>query len=118
MQFRDYQQDIISRGADIISTHGFLYLAMEVRTGKTLTSLGICQQLNVENVLFLTKKKAMSSINDDLDKMCLTSFTMFTINYESIHKIPKVKWDVIICDEAHSMGAFPKPNKRAKQVKD
>lgn len=118
MQFRDYQQDIINRGVDIISTHGLLYLAMEVRTGKTLTSLGICQQLNVENVLFLTKKKAMSSINDDLDKMCPTSFAMFTINYESIHKIPKVKWDVIICDEAHSMGAFPKPNKRAKQVKD
>jgi len=118
MQFRDYQQDIINRGVDIISTHGLLYLAMEVRTGKTLTSLGICQQLNVENVLFLTKKKAMSSINDDLDKMCPTSFTMFTINYESIHKIPKLKWDVIICDEAHSMGAFPKPNKRAKQVKD
>ena len=118
MQFRDYQQDIINRGVDIISTHGLLYLAMEVRTGKTLTSLGICQQLNVENVLFLTKKKAMSSINDDLDKMCPTSFTMFTINYESIHKIPKAKWDVIICDEAHSMGAFPKPNKRAKQVKD
>ena len=118
MQFRDYQQDIINRGVDIISTRGLLYLAMEVRTGKTLTSLGICQQLNVENVLFLTKKKAMSSINDDLDKMCPTSFTMFTINYESIHKIPKLKWDVIICDEAHSMGAFPKPNKRAKQVKD
>ena len=118
MQFRDYQQDIINRGVDIVSTHGFLYLAMEVRTGKTLTSLGICQQLNVENVLFLTKKKAMSSISDDLDKMCPTSFTMFTINYESIHKIPKKKWDVIICDEAHSMGAFPKPNKRAKQVKD
>jgi hypothetical protein len=118
MQFRDYQQDIINRGVDIVSTHGFLYLAMEVRTGKTLTSLGICERLNIENVLFLTKKKAMSSISDDLDKMYPTSFTMFTINYESIHKIPKLKWDVVICDEAHSMGAFPKPNKRAKQVKD
>jgi len=118
MQFRDYQQDIINRGVDIVSTHGFLYLAMEVRTGKTLTSLGICERLNIENVLFLTKKKAMSSISDDLDKMCPTSFTMFTINYESIHKIPKLKWDLVICDEAHSMGAFPKPNKRAKQVKD
>ena len=118
MQFRDYQQDIINRGVDIVSTHGFLYLAMEVRTGKTLTSLGICERLNIENVLFLTKKKAMSSISDDLDKMCPTSFTMFTINYESIHKIPKLKWDLVICDEAHSMSAFPKPNKRAKQVKD
>ena len=29
-----------------------------------------------------------------------------------------LKFDVIICDEAHTMGAFPKPSKRAKQVKD
>ena len=117
MQFRDYQQDIIDRGTQIVRTHGLLYLAMEVRTGKTLTSLGICEQLNVENVLFLTKKKAMSSISDDLDKMCPTNFVMFTINYESIHKIPNLKWDVIICDEAHSMGAYAKPNGRAKKVK-
>jgi len=41
------------------------------------------------------------------------------INYESVHTIPSViKWDIIICDEAHSMGAFPKPSRRAKQVKD
>jgi len=118
MEFRDYQKEIIKKGTKVIDRHGFLYLAMEVRTGKTLTSLGICEQLGVENVLFLTKKKAMSSISDDLDKMCPVNFVMFTINYESIHKIPKLKWDVIICDEAHSMGAFAKPNGRAKKVRD
>ena len=31
---------------------------MEVRTGKTLTSLSICNELNINNVLFITKKKA------------------------------------------------------------
>jgi superfamily II DNA or RNA helicase len=67
IEFRDYQKDIIAKGTEMIRSKGFLYLAMEVRTGKTLTSLGICQQLNVENVLFLTKKKAMSSIMDDVD---------------------------------------------------
>jgi len=117
VQFRDYQRDIISKGTKMIQANGFLYLAMEVRTGKTLTSLGICEQLNVENVLFLTKKKAMSSIIDDYEMMCPANFCLFTINYESIHKIPNFKWDVIICDEAHSMGAFPKPSKRAKDVK-
>jgi hypothetical protein len=117
IEFRDYQKDIIAKGTEMIRSKGFLYLAMEVRTGKTLTSLGICQQLNVENVLFLTKKKAMSSIMDDYDKLCPNSFCLFVINYESIHKIPNIRWDVIICDEAHSMGAFPKPSKRAKDVK-
>ena len=117
IQFRDYQNDIISKGTEVIRDYGFLYLAMEVRTGKTLTSLGICEQLNVENVLFLTKKKAISSINDDYTNLCPVNFALFTINYESIHKIPNVKWDVIICDESHSMGAFPKPSNRAKAVR-
>ena len=118
IEYRDYQLAIIELGTSIIQVHDFLYLAMEVRTGKTLTSLGICEQLNVEHVLFLTKKKAISSITNDFDMLCPTNFILFTINYESMHKLPDVKWDVIICDEAHSLGAFAKPNKRAKAVKD
>lgn len=118
IEYRDYQLAIIELGTSIIQVHGFLYLAMEVRTGKTLTSLGICEQLNVENVLFLTKKKAISSITSDFDMMCPANFVLFTINYESMHKLPPVKWDVIICDEAHSLGAFAKPNNRAKAVKE
>ena len=70
MKFRDYQQEIISKGTEVIGEHGFVYLAMEVRTGKTLTSLGICQELydvydGIQEVLFITKKKAISSIESD-----------------------------------------------------
>lgn len=115
VEYRDYQKDIINRGSDILTKHGFLYLAMEVRTGKTLTSLGICEKVGADHVLFLTKKKAISSITADLDKLC-PSYAIFVVNYESAHKLPDVKWDIIICDEAHSMGAFPKPSGRAKKV--
>ena len=118
MEFRDYQTEIIKKGTDILRTSNFVYLAMEVRTGKTLTSLGICDKMGVENVLFLTKKKAMLSISRDYDLICPASFVMFVMNYESIHKLPNVKWDIIVCDESHSMGAYPKPSKRAKQVKE
>ena len=118
IEFRDYQKDIISRGTEVLQKNGFLYLAMEVRTGKTLTSLGIADQMEVEHVLFLTKKKAISSIVGDYDLMCPASFILFTINYESMHKLPQnIKWDIVIIDEAHSLGAIPKPNKRAKDVK-
>jgi hypothetical protein len=117
MEFRDYQKAIIYKGKEILSKYKFLYLAMEVRTGKTLTSLGIAQQMGVEHVLFITKKKAISSITDDMKMLC-PNFVMFTINYESLHKMPKIKWDLIIIDEAHSMGAFPKPSGRAKKVGD
>ena len=50
--------------------------------------------------------------------MLLPGFELQVINYESLHKIKKRGWDVIVCDEAHSMGAYPKPSKRAKQVKE
>jgi hypothetical protein len=50
--------------------------------------------------------------------MLLPNFELEVINYESLHKIKKRGWDVIVCDEAHSMGAYPKPSKRAKQVKE
>jgi len=117
MKFRDYQINIISKGLDIIKQNGFLYLAMEVRTGKTLTSLGISSLLQAKDVLFITKKKAISSIEDDY-KLLDPPYNLQVINYESLHKIKQTGWDVVICDEAHTMGAFPKPNKRAKQVKE
>lgn len=116
-EFRDYQVEIIDDAVEIIKQYGFVYLTMEVRTGKTLTSLGICSEIASNEVLFITKKKAIGSIEHDY-KMLNPSYGLTAINYESLHKIPDKKWDVIICDEAHSMGAFPKPSKRAVDVKD
>lgn len=116
IKFRDYQEDIINRGSEILKESGFLYLAMEVRTGKTLTSLGIAERIGVKKVLFLTKKKAISSIVGDFELLD-PNMAMYTINYESLHKAPDTKWDLVILDEAHGMGAFPKPSKRAKQVR-
>lgn len=115
MKFRDYQGEIITKGSDVIAEHGFVYLAMEVRTGKTLTSLGIAKEMGVKRVLFITKKKAISSIEADY-QMLKPNFTLDVINYESLHKI-EGSYDLVILDEAHSLGAFPKPSKRAKQVK-
>ena len=116
--FRSYQTDIIQRGSRILNEHGFLYLAMEVRTGKTLTSLGIAEQLNSWKVLFITKKKAISTIEADY-KLLNPAYFLTVINYESLHLVmDNEKWDLIICDEAHSMGAFPKPSNRAELVAD
>ena len=115
--FREYQNNIITKGSEILLKNRFLYLAMEVRTGKTLTSLGIAQLVGVDSVLFITKKKAISTIEADFDTL-KPSFSMCVINYESLHTIdPDLHWDLIICDEAHSMGAFPKPSQRAEAVR-
>lgn len=117
VEFRDYQKEIITNGYKAVRTNRFVYLAMEVRTGKTLTSLGIANELTTGRVLFVTKKKAISSIFSDYDLLS-PGFEITVINYESLHKLEDVKWGVVILDEAHSMGAFPKPSKRAKQVKE
>ena len=115
MKFRDYQEEIIAKSIDVLGKHRFVYLAMEVRTGKTLTSMGIAQGMGMKSMLFITKKKAISSIESDY-KMYSPLFDIQVINYESLHKV-QGKFDIIVLDEAHGMGAFPKPSKRSKQVK-
>ncbi len=69
MEYRDYQLEIINNASRTIAEHKFVYLAMEVRTGKTLTALGIAEQQNCKRVLFLTKKKAIRSIEKDYEML-------------------------------------------------
>lgn len=116
VDFRDYQDNIIDQGCDIIGRYGFLYLAMEVRTGKTLTSLGIAQRMRVNDVVFVTKKKAISSIQRDYDLLGAV-FNLTVINYESLHKLDVSACDLVVVDEAHSLGKYAKPSLRAKQIK-
>lgn len=116
IELRPYQQQIRDRGVRILEDHRFLYLAMEVRTGKTLTSLAIAEQMGAQNVLFVTKKKAISSIEADYKKLN-GSYELTIINYESLHHIDD-RFDLIICDEAHGLGAFPKPSDRALRIKE
>lgn len=115
--YRDYQVDIINKASAILDMSGFVYLAMEVRTGKTLTALGICSKINAKNVLFITKLKAISSIKSDYE-LLNPDFFLEVVNYESLHKAFKANWDTIVIDEAHSLGAFPKPSGRALDVKE
>ena len=69
IQLRDYQIEIRDKAVAKMLDSGWCYLAMEVRTGKTLTSLSVADKLGAQNVLFLTKKKAISSIEADNDML-------------------------------------------------
>ena len=62
IQLRDYQKHIVEKATEVINSKGFVYLAMEVRTGKTLTALSISERVNAKRVLFITKKKAISTM--------------------------------------------------------
>mgnify|MGYP006326612373 FL=1 len=114
-KLRYYQLDISNKAVDILTKYGIVYLAMEVRTGKTLTALNIVENLGLKNCLFLTKKKAISSIEHDF-KMSGYNYNLTVINDESMHLISE-KFDIIIHDEHHRFGAMPKPNKYAIEFK-
>ena len=112
---RDYQKELSSEGAKILSKYKIVYFSMEVRTGKTLTALKCADIYGAKKVLFVTKKKAISSINKDYN-LLYPSYEITIVNYESLHKIDKSIYDLAILDEAHGMGAFPKPSKRVKEL--
>jgi len=116
LKYRDYQIEIIHKAVEVLKAHQFVYLSMQVRTGKTLTAMGTAQELRISNMLFVTKKKAISSIEDDYKKL-KPQYNLTCINYESLHKV-EGNFDLIVLDEAHVLGAYPKPSKRAKQIKE
>ena len=115
LQLRDYQIKLSAQAAEILEHKKIVYLAMEVRTGKTLTSLNTAKLFGAKKVLFLTKKKAISSIQWDYDNFGF-DFDLTIINDESLHLV-EGSFDLIIHDEHHRFGAFPKPNKVAQLFK-
>lgn len=115
LKLRDYQIDIANQAVVILKSKGIVYISAEVRTGKSLMALETAKLFGAERVLFLTKKKAISSIEDDYKAFKYT-FNLTVINDESMHKI-EGDFDLIIHDEHHRFGAFPKPGVNTKLFK-
>lgn len=115
-QLRDYQVDISSRASKILTSTGLIYLSCQVRTGKSLMALETCKLVNAKKVLFVTKIKAFSSIQGDYDDLNY-EYELKVINKESVHKLTEFDYDVVVLDEAHQYGAFPKPGKFQKLIR-
>lgn len=115
MILRDYQIEIAEKANIILRNLGIVYIAAEVRTGKTLMALQAAFLFEAKNVLFLTKKKAISSIESDYQALNYP-FKLTVINNESVHKVDD-NYDLVIYDENHRIGSFPKPSATAKEFK-
>lgn len=115
MTLRDYQIRISDEAKDILKQFGLVYLAMEPRTGKTLTSIVTAYKAGAKKVLFVTKKKAIDDIIEQAKSLGYEMQIVVT-NYEQLHKYDK-KWDLVIVDEAHSIGAFPMKSNRCEELK-
>ena len=115
MKLRPHQIEKSNEVLKVIRQYNIAYLAGEVRSGKTLTALNSAFLYGAKKVLIVTKKNAIPSIKKDY-KAVGFSFELQAINYESLHKI-NFKPDLIIYDEAHSLGAYPKASIRTKLAK-
>jgi len=112
LSLRDYQVDCANKGIEILKDKKIIYYSIQVRCGKTLISLETCKLYGAKRVLFLTKKKAIGSIVSDYNNFGYSDkFELVVINNESLHKTIDNDFDVIIQDEAHRLGGFPKPSK-------
>ncbi len=112
MELRDYQITATKKAKEILLQYNLVCLFFEVRTGKTAISLSVTDMF--DSVLFVTKKKAIPSIEKDFKALKLV-YNLTVINYESLHKVEK-EYDCIIIDESHSIGSFPKKSKRLKDL--
>lgn len=116
-KLRDYQVEIANKALSIIKEKKIVYLSVAVRCGKTLMSLETAKLYGAKNVLFLTKKKAIPSIESDYKNFGYEEhFNITVINDESMHKLNN-KYDLVIHDEHHRFGAFPKPGLATKTFK-
>jgi hypothetical protein len=114
MELRDYQIEKANEAVRILRSKNIVYLAMEVRCGKTLTALETIRLYGAKNVLFLTKKKAIKSIENDYKNFEYNNhFELTVTNNESMHKVVG-RFDLVVHDESHRFGAFPKPSNGAK----
>ena len=101
---------------EIINNTGMCYLQGLPRSGKTLTSILVAEQLeDVKSILVLTKKNAISGW-EKFNKLMTKTYKI--TNYEQIGKLTKEDYDFVIIDESHNLSAFPKPSGRTKLIKD
>lgn len=110
------QVALADQGLKILRQNGLVYLAMEERTGKTLTAIFICEDTTCINILVVTKKKALNDWNKALDNFThLCSYTVVT--YNTLSKVSG-DYDLIIIDEAHAyISSYPKTKVTWRQLR-
>ena len=108
MKLYPYQQKTFEDAKLILSKHKMVYLALEMRYGKTPIAMELIRHLD-KKALFVTTKSAMKDIlSAQLSMNISTPITV--INYESLHKV-QGKFDTLVLDEAHQkISKFPKPS--------
>lgn len=114
-ELRDYQESLSAAGDAILKEYGIVMYCFEPRVGKTGTALNTALLYGAKTVLFLTKKIAITSIEQDRDRFAFDLQVTVT-NYENMHNI-EGQYDLYVCDESHKLGQFPLPANKTALLK-
>lgn len=94
-----HQIELANKAYQILQKYHIVYLAMEMRVGKTLIALETAKLIGAKNVIFITKKKAINSILEDFNREDY-NYSLTVINFEQAEKYKPV-YDLVVVDEAH-----------------
>lgn len=111
-----HQESMSDVALGILRENAIVYLASEERTGKTLAAILTAEKSLADDILVITKKKAVGGWNETLQ--AFDHKKQYTVtNYHQAHKQGGIHFDLIILDEAHNyISAFPKPGKIWKEL--
>lgn len=112
-----YQEELSNEALEIIRANGLVYLAMEERTGKTITALLVAEKSSAQRILIVTKKKASADWKKTLENMTLTK-KYFLATYHMLKEVPIGAFDLVLLDESHNyISSYPKPGKIWKELR-
>lgn len=115
IELRPEQRELVDKAKEILLRCGVVYIAGEVRVGKTPSGIITAKELGWKHICIITSKNAISGI----EKFTALEPTLrFTVtNFEQASKLINI-YDGFIIDEAHKCGQFQKPSKRTKVLKE
>jgi hypothetical protein len=114
---RPDQRETVDKAKAILASLGVVYLAAQMRTGKSIMGLTTAYESGWKKVLVITKKKAKPSIEADV-KACSYPMAVTITTHESAKNFDNI-YDGYIVDEANeAAGAFPIPRGKTKAIKE
>ena len=117
MEIYDHVREAAEKGFRIMQKYNFLYLQMYMRTGKTNTSLLVCEKMGFKKVLLVTPANAKK---DFLEAAAGFDIDIDAISWDSLHKVETGDiFDAVIVDEVHKINSNPrpKPSRRANEMR-
>jgi hypothetical protein len=110
MTLKPHQINAVQQAAPILRKKGLVYIFGQPRVGKSLIALELYKQNPPKaqgRCIVFTKKNAIA------DWAKYQEFYNFdVINYEQVTKCDPNAYNLVIIDEAHNFGAFPRPTQR------